>query len=137
MPPKPIAAPTNPVHSGPLRRAPSSRRTLVSSSPAPAGISRHSARSVTSPSAPTTTNAARQPSCCPANVERGTPTTFAIVRPAIIVATARPRRPGPATAAPTAAPTPKNAPCGSPARKRPATRVSMLPAVAEKRFPSV
>jgi hypothetical protein len=79
----------------------------------------------------------RQPKACPTQVDSGTPTTFAMVRPVIMVATALPRWAGPATAAPTAAPTPKNAPCGRPARNRPATSQPMSGAAADRTFATV
>jgi hypothetical protein len=49
---------------------------------------------------------------------------FATGRPTIVIDTARARRPGGTIDAPTTAPIPKNAPCGTPDRKRAAIRNS-------------
>ena len=92
MPPNPIDEAANANQRPVLRSARSSERMVASGWAARPGIHRQSAANVTTPSTPTTTKATRQPTVCPMMVDSGTPTTFAIVSPAIIVATARPRR---------------------------------------------
>ena len=137
MPPNPIDEAANANQRPVLRSARSSERTVASGWAARPGIHRQSAASVTTPSTPTTTKATRQPTACPMMVDSGTPTTFAIVSPAIIVATARPRRDGPTTAVPITAPTPKKAPCGSPATNRAAISQPTVGANAESTLPTV
>ena len=65
-------------------------------------------------------NVDRQPKCCPRKVPNGTPSTFAMVRPANIMAMAPARRAGATRPAATTAPMPKNAPWQSAATIRPA-----------------
>ncbi len=62
---------------------------------------------------------------------------LATVSPRNIVATARACRPSATSRAATTAPTPKNAPCGSPASTRPATSQPKPGARAEARLPTV
>lgn len=81
------------------------------------------------------TKATRHPRWSPTHEDSGTPTMFATVRPAIIIATACPRRARPTTAVPTIAPVPKNTPCGSPVTNRPRSSSSRFGAAAETRLP--
>ena len=91
----------------------STRSSAIASLPSGAGkagsVSR-SAAIVATPSADMPQNDARQPRWSPAQVASGTPTTFAIVRPMNIAATAPARRSAGTRLAATIDPTPKNAP---------------------------
>ncbi len=78
----------------------------------------------------------RQPRCCPSAVPAGTPTMLATVSPRNIRDTARPARSGATSREATTAPTPKSAPCGSPARNRAANSRPKLGAKAEARLPT-
>ena len=88
------------------------------------GSQNHSAVSEATPMPTTRPKAARQPRDWPSHEAMGTPSTVAIVNPDITCATALARFCGPIRWAATMAATPKNAPCGRPARKRAAISVS-------------
>ncbi len=91
----------------------------------------------TTPIAETTRKVARQPRFWPSRVATGTPTILAMVSPRNMVATARARRSSDTSREATTAPTPKNAPWGSPASTRPAISSPKLGARAEARLPTV
>ena len=73
---------------------------------------------VARPMAATMRNTKRQLMLWPSQVPAGTPTTLASVSPENMLASAAASLPLSTRRVATTAPTPKNAPCGRPARKR-------------------
>jgi hypothetical protein len=88
-------------------------------------------KAVARPIAATIRNTMRQLMWWPSQVPAGTPTTLASVRPENMLASAAASLPLSARRVATTAPTPKKAPCGSPARKRNSIIVWKLGAKAD------
>ncbi len=82
-------------------------------------------------------NVERHPSCWPSSVPNGTPSTFAVVRPANIIAMAPALRSGATRFAATTEPMPKNAPCVRAASTRPPIMTAYVGASAETRLPAM
>ena len=70
------------------------------------------------------------------SVPAGTPIMLATVWPRTMVATAWPSRPGSASILDASVAVPKNAPCGRPAMKRPASSIIGSPEIAERALPA-
>lgn len=126
------------AHTWPERKARSSPRSPVVPA-VPRSVTGTSARMptrATTPIALIVQNVERQPAACPNSVPKGTPSTFAAVRPVNMTAIAPAFLWGATMSAATTAPIPKKAPWQSAATTRPSSMVGKSGASAESVFPT-
>ncbi len=118
MPPKPTAPTSRVSHTCTLWKAVISRTTVAAGSPGVRGTNAWASTAVTTPMTATAAKVVRHPRFWPIHVATGTPMTLASGIPSITRLTARPPWPERAMSMATREAMPKNAPCGSPVRKR-------------------